>query len=511
MIYLVLLLVCVLSSFALESCARVGNLGNRCYLNIGSLIHALVITIGYSLLFLITQRPVLSAGLCLFTVAVIIVVNNAKYAALREPLTFTDFFLYGQAIRHPRLYLPFVGILPLLIVVLGGVLSIVFCMILEARYLDIFSLMSLILLLLSIFLFYLVSRFSRRVQVSGQLTDDCQRYGLISTLCIYFFNASDSRELVKKELTNSRQHYEELIGLDISKDKFGKDLVVVQSESFFDARRLDANIKREILSNYDQCKDSCDAHGLLNVPAWGANTMRTEFGFLTSLRSDQIGLASYYPYRQLLSLKVPSIVGYLKSKGYHCVCIHPHAASFFMRDKFFQQLGFDEFIDDKQFAGEKREGPYTADSAVTTKIQEVLDRPDLSKPCFVFAITMENHGPLHLESLHNREWAEYYEQHPPEGVDELTVYLRHLKSADKMISNLCDYLCDRDRHAVFSFYGDHVPAISSVFKRLNYEDARTDYFIWSSGRNNIKRKEKLIKELDVENLGVYLIRLLCDV
>src|SRR5690606_24085107 len=57
-------------------------------------------------------------------------------------------------------------------------------------------------------------------------------------------------------------------------------LVAVQSESFFDPRPLFAGIRPEVLAEFDRLRSDAVAHGKLKVPAWGANTVRTEFSFL---------------------------------------------------------------------------------------------------------------------------------------------------------------------------------------------------------------------------------------
>lgn len=179
-----------------------------------------------------------------------------------------------------------------------------------------------------------------------------------------------------------------------------------------------------------------------------------------------------------------------------------------MRDAFFKQLGFDCFIDETEFSGALREGPYIADSAVTEKILDVLER--VEKPCFVFAITMENHGPLHLETVGLEEWTEYYHNKPDTGLDDLTAYLRHLKNANTMVETLSSDLKARKRHALLGFYGDHVPAISGVFEALNYNDPRSNYFIWSSRSDELISKQVDEREMTAEALAPYLLSVLSN-
>lgn len=53
----------------------------------------------------------LRAGLWLFADALLtlVLVNNAKFTALREPFVFQDYEYFTDAIRPPRLYIPFLG------------------------------------------------------------------------------------------------------------------------------------------------------------------------------------------------------------------------------------------------------------------------------------------------------------------------------------------------------------------------------------------------------------------
>ena len=144
----------------------------------------------------------------------------------------------------------------------------------------------------------------------------------------------------------------------------------------------------------------------------------------------------------------------------------------------FPELGFETFLDLKSFANAERQGPYVADGEVTRRILEILKQ---EKKVFVFAITMENHGPYHLE-----------------GSDELAIYLRHLRNADRMIAELCAAM----KEGVFCLYGDHVPGLPQTFASLDYEDPHTDYLIWSNAGMAQKRKERDAHELGVRVLEI---------
>ncbi|RVU83379.1 LTA synthase family protein [Leucothrix sargassi] len=432
----------------------------------------------FLLALLITQRPAFAACLSLLGITIVVVVNNTKFKTLREPLVFSDFFLYLQAIKHPRLYLPFLGAYPL-IAICVMVLLIVFCgFYFESPAHDVISWATFGNLALLIVSVYSLMVIGRRVTINMRVNQDYPSLGVLAGLSCYGAQASDQRKSLKgiiKDQSPFKLHNTE-------EERKGAsslaDIVVVQSESFFDARALSQKIKPTVLSEYDQCLSESMLHGKLKVPAWGANTMRTEFAFLCGLNPEALGLAQFYPYQQLMDVSLPSIVSDLKSQGYHCVCIHPNASSFFMRDQFFEKLGFDEFIDADAFTDAERAGPYVSDIAVSDKITEILSLN--TQPYFVYTITMENHGPLHLESVQDNEWKDYFTEKPDKALTDLIVYLRHLKNADEMIKQQLEFYKARQRETIFAFYGDHVPAISHVFEALGYDDSRSNYFIWSS-------------------------------
>ncbi|MFZ5510884.1 MAG: LTA synthase family protein, partial [Pseudomonadota bacterium] len=256
-------------------------------------------------------------------------------------------------------------------------------------------------------------------------------------------------------------------------------LVAVQSESFFDPRPLYSGIRRDILAGFDRLKSSALMHGSLSVPAWGANTVRTEFAFLSGLHDEVLGVHRFNPFRAVAGgWEVPSLASFLKSLGYRTVCVHPYPASFYRRHRVYPRLGFDEFIDMRSFAGAPRCGPYVADAAVASMVARMLGKA--SAPLFVFAITMENHGPLHLEKVDGLDVAELYTLPPPPGCDDLTIYLRHLRNADRMIHSVREALEACSRAAGLCWFGDHVPIMPGVYDRHGAPEGHTPFLCWSN-------------------------------
>ncbi len=436
-------------------------------------------------------RPWLALVLSLVGLMTLVVVSNAKYRSLREPFTVHDFEYFTDAMRHPRLYLPFLRASPPVVVacllVLAGLWA---CYYYEPSLYRLHSAgeviaTALLPLLLAGFMLWQGER--AHMPVTYSATGDLAALGLLPCLWRY------AQEL-RRPIT-VKSPYAAVPPISAHPDTL-PNLVVVQSESFFDPRGLFPGIRPEVLREFDAIRQEALCHGRLEVPAWGANTIRTEFSFLFGIGPEAQGVHQFQPYRTLARSGLPQLVSLLREAGYRTLCIHPYPASFYGRDELFPLLGFDEFLDIRAFGAGDRAGPYIGDAAVTEKVLALLeDRAD--QPLFVFAITMENHGPLHLERATPEEEAGFYASSPPPGCGDLTVYLRHLRDADAMIGRLREGLAASDRPGYLCWYGDHVPIMSKVYARLGEPDARTDYFLWSSQPRGelVVRADRLVDEL----------------
>jgi hypothetical protein len=462
-----------------------------------SLLTAMPAMVFYLTVFMISYRPVFSLAATLIVYVAIIVLNNAKYAALREPLVFADFALLRQAIEHPALYVKYIGVFNIVLVLTGGALAIALGLAFEpplvvrdspSAYFP-----------TAIYLFVLVGAIYACVRGPfrsamrdlllrfGPTTDvarDKDQLSLIVCLIVYFFLANEPEhpESRRRRQAAKRREARYIRGAlrpsqahPRFRDGPMPDVVAVQSESFFDARRLSGAIDPKVLANFDRLASRASYSGRLQVPAFGANTMRTEFAFLSGLPNEALGVHRFNPYLQLCKAPVWTIAAQLRAMGYRTVCIHPFASSFFDRDEVYPNLGFDAFLDIDSFPDAERNGPYISDRAVAGKIEAVLGESD--QPQFIFAITMENHGKWETDRLAGR--AEPVDlSNPPLGSVELGLYLHHLRNADAMLGQIARALKARQGDGVLCLFGDHVPSLPDLYKRVGFEDTRTDYLVW---------------------------------
>lgn len=465
-----------------------------------SLLAAMPLIVFYISIFMISYRPVFSLIASVIVFAAIVVVNNAKYAALKEPLVFSDFALLRQAIAHPALYVNYIGLGNIIMVVAAAIGAIAAGLIFEPTVIsrdtpdDFFPTFAYLFVVFG--MIYAITRgplratFSqllRRFGAKADVREDMDKLSLVVCLILYFFVANEPDD---KPAAGTGQAFRRRRALARARQPavaWGNpaslpNIVVVQSESFFDVRRVHPSIPRDVLARWDAINASAAYRGRLTVPAWGANTMRTEFAVLSGLPNEALGVHRFNPYLSLGKKPIWTMAHQLRAMGYKTVCVHPYASNFFDRDQVFPNLGFDAFLDIRDFDGAATFGPYIADLAVADKITDVLAGHD--GPVFVFAITMENHGKWEMDRL--SAVAPEVIQAPLLGSPELAMYVRHVANADAMAGRLVDALEAAPRDGVFCMFGDHVPSLPKAFNEAGFRSGRTDYVVWRSGRPQVR-------------------------
>jgi hypothetical protein len=444
----------------------------------------------HALLTLVLGRPWFAAAAISAFLLMLVLVNNAKVKTLREPFVFQDYEYFLDAILHPRLFIPFLGWRKFLVAAAGFVLAIGAGIWGEAapaqQYVWAGQLGGIAVVFAGGLMFLLAGNWAPLV-VIFEPEQDTRTHGLLASLWRYAAEqntplavTSPIDRVVPKVPKSGLPH-----------------LVAVQSESFFDPRSLSPGIRTDVLAEFDRLKVDALAHGKLKVPAWGANTIRTEFAFLSGIDNDRLGVHRFNPYRAIAGgADVPSLATYLKRLGYRTICIHPYPASFYKRDRVYPRMGFDEFLDIRAFKNAKRFGPYVSDAAVADMVATILR--ETTGPVFIFVITMENHGPLHLEKVEPLDIDELYYTRPPDSCEDLTIYLRHLRHADHMISKLRLLLEESRLPASLCWYGDHVPIMPAVYKNFAVPNGDVEYVIWSKrGKIQPCQKKSAVHELSI--------------
>lgn len=245
------------------------------------------------------------------------------------------------------------------------------------------------------------------------------------------------------------------------------DIIVIQSESFFDPRIMHGYENGNLTPNLNRLAAE-GMSGPLHVPTYGGGTIRTEFEVLTGL-SLRYFSNMQFPYLQLNEKVVPSMVRTLRAHGYETVAIHGNDPTFWNRNTAFKVLGFDRFVSQSSFPHDvPMDGKYMADSAMTDEIMAQLK--DAGPPQFLFAISLEAHGPYDVEPSDRAARDAIPVPAAVNARDKVEVqnYLYHMQHADQELGRLADLLAKRSRPTLLLFYGDHLPGLTGAYQATGF-------------------------------------------
>ncbi|MCS6931298.1 MAG: LTA synthase family protein, partial [Acetobacteraceae bacterium] len=235
-------------------------------------------------------------------------------------------------------------------------------------------------------------------------------------------------------------------------------LVLLQLESFWDARGRTPRADAPALPGWDALAAQALVRGRLAVPGFGANTMRAEFAALTGLPEAALGLDAPNPYAAFARRPVGSLAHRLAAAGYATLALHPHDPRFFGRDRVLPALGFRRFEAEEAFRGAPREGRYVADAALGEAIAARL--AESAGPAFLFAISIAAHGP----------W---------DAADPFADWAARIARTDSMLARLAGAARALPRPVVLLAWGDHLPSLPET---AALPDWRTDWLAWHSAR-----------------------------
>jgi len=435
-----------------------------------------IVVLGWLVLLILAARPILAALGILALAVGLGVVDRVKRAVLREPVLFADRAELLEIVRHPQLYLPFAGTWQVLAGVAAAAAAVAGLLALEPPAIP-WSPLSL-LAAPALFLVFLVGptwppllrRLCRRYEALGPSRDpalDAAKFGLLATFVIHASLARAERPARQAALRPTRE----------KASLAGETIVLVQAESLFDAERLHPGLGAQIMPHWHTLRAS-SLHGALDVPCWGANTIRTEFAVLAGVGEAALGLDRFNPYAALARAPIASLAWRARQAGFTTICVHPFDLGFYGRRHALPQLGFDRLIGPEEFRGAPRDGLYVSDRALAEKVAALL----AANPgrLLVFAITMACHGPWNGPGR-----PENSVPLPPAlaGGREsaaLAQFLFRLHQTDAALPILTDALRQRPGRFVLGVYGDHQPSLPLAFAQAGLTDPRTDYLLWSN-------------------------------
>lgn len=294
-----------------------------------------------------------------------------------------------------------------------------------------------------------------------------------------------------------------------------ENIVVILSESFFDpADLVGVRTGQYDLAAYTDLQ-SRSLTGKMTVPTYAGRTLRTEFELMTGI---DLNLAPMheYPLITLVTRPFHSFVWDLLNGGYSTTAIHANIGSFWNRDKAYPFLGFEKFLEIQSFEDLEYSGYYVADSALTRKVKaEIRD----GEKQFIFAISMENHGPWktgrpYLDAAKVSSF-KVPEQLVGENAVAMQQFLYHQQLAQAGLLEIIQDLESRETRSLVLFFGDHLPGLQRVFNEIGFKNGLSSaeqylpYLFYDTHNKNLKHKE-INGVIDVSYLGSVLLGLVLD-
>ena len=408
--------------------------------------------------------------------------SRQKLLLRQEPLLPYDFKLAREAINivsgaeHIDL-----GALPLLWIALTGVmiLSILTGLIIAFLYerycwrhkLSVFA-VSFVLLVAMLQLIPLEKTFDLRMINWNQQRNYAENGMLIGMLLNYQYGIVHAPgEYDEPHIREIIEQQRKAYAID---ENFRPNIVIVMSEAFWDPTVLPGvSFSEDPLPYFHELQKESSS-GILLSPVYGGGTANTEFEVLTGCSTEFLPAGSI-PYATILNKTTDALPAMLSSQGYRTTAIHTYEDWFYRRDTVYADIGFERFISKDDFIEPSYYGQFIRDTELSDKILEVLDETE--KPNFIFALSMQAHGPYSNEK--NPENAIKVEGDlAPTSLSLLENYTNIIADVDHSIRLLMDGLKKQKEPTMLVFFGDHLPMLGEhfdVYKESYYFDEQQTY------------------------------------
>ena len=292
-----------------------------------------------------------------------------------------------------------------------------------------------------------------------------------------------------------------------------ENVICIMNESFADLRIFNGLVSGNsfetdgpFLSYYDSLSENAQK-GWLYVPVFGAMTANSEYEFLTGNSCAFVPQGSI-PYQFYTKPGDGSLARVFGEAGYRTVAMHPYPGYNWNRTEAYENLGFDEFLDQDYyeasgFLDEEETGGsadsrmprgYLSDAADYEALIRQVEEKEPGEKLFLFNVTMQNHGgyevadfpaDVHVTAVNGGDCLGEYPK-----ADQ---YLTLMKRSDEALKILLDYFSACSQPTLIVLFGDHEPSVETSFYEALYgtrwsqvpgEQKRysfvTPYLIWSN-------------------------------
>jgi phosphoglycerol transferase MdoB-like AlkP superfamily enzyme len=256
---------------------------------------------------------------------------------------------------------------------------------------------------------------------------------------------------------------------------FKPNIIFVMSEAFWDPTLMkNVSFNQDPIPFFHSLQKS-QTSGTMLSPVYGGGTANTEFEALTGFSTQFLPNGSI-PYAQYVNRPIEALPTILQKQGYATSAIHTYDNWFYNRNNVYKDLGFDKFISKEFFNSPKDNGQYILDTELTKKILEEVK--ETNKPDFVYAVSMENHGPYSSTQNPKNTIKVSGSNLSPASQAMLDNYSNSISDVDKSLKQLIDGLKQSNQPTEVIFYGDHLPMLGdnySVYKEAGFIKSDNSY------------------------------------
>lgn len=239
------------------------------------------------------------------------------------------------------------------------------------------------------------------------------------------------------------------------------NVIMIMSEAFWDPTLMKkVSFSSEPIPTF---KELCSKYssGYLLSPSYGGGTSNVEFEILTGNSVSFLPDGSN-PYQQYIYKETPSLASIFSDNGYSSIAVHSYFKWFFNRNIVYNLIGFKKFIGMDDFTNSKNKGFYISDDDFSKKI--ISEYKKSKKPAFIYAISMQNHGPYDIKRYNNSfDITVSGKALSAQNLSILQDYTQGIHDADKSLKTVISYFRKVKEPTVIVFFGDHLPLLGSNF------------------------------------------------
>src|SRR6056297_593101 len=476
-----------------------------------AVILSFILVLGFSLLVYILSNIIISVFITFNLFSSLSVASLIKYEMRNIPAIFNDFFLFDEFNKLGG-YVHFSEYIPQIASIIALNLIFIACFIVRWKKFDWRSnrFVRLLGAGLSFFLLasslYAIKTTQMPFEKSGPIYVFSASIWNKSEYALTVFEEEDLGKIIEEKDPSEKEN---------TTSSNQANIIIIMNEAFWDLYQLPGvTMSPNPYEKFDQIKQE-SLYGRFEVPVFAGGTCNTEFEVLSSI-STHMYEEGLMVFNNEIQGPIITLASILRNQGYKSVGLHPFCGWYYNRNLLYSYLGFDKFITAEHISDSKLKGYYISDDTTTDVIIDQIEATE--KPLFLYAVTMQNHGPYDDGRFDNQSLDISI---TGENLDEtaltlLEVYGQGVFDAVNSLQKLLDYLKESDEETIVVFFGDHLPLLGPDFKVYrdtgfldesdNYihkylQMRTTPFVIWSNSSN----ESQDLGVMDTIFIGPYLL------